>query len=363
MESIFDSQALIGLVTLTFLEIVLGIDNIIFISIFARKLPKAQQDRARKMGLALAMIMRILLLLSLSRIARLTEPLFTVFHVAISGRALILLGGGLFLLAKSTYEIHERLEGETAHAAATGKASFSSVLTQIILLDIVFSLDSVITAVGMANQLWVMVTAVIISVVIMLWASGPISAFVNRHPTVKMLALSFLLLIGFSLMTEGLELHIPKGYIYFAMAFTVFVEMLNLRLRAKAEPVSCATVRSFVKQRVRQAKTLRGCLRSQEVKSLRAERSNLSRNRDCFVVEAVLSGEKKTEHQLGAPQFIYRNSCWKRPRSRNQVSPDQSSTPSLSVTTKVRPLLVIATPSGLSVIQPLVALRSGHVVH
>ncbi len=143
----------------------------------------------------------------------------------------------MFLLAKSTYEIDEKLEGETAHASATGKASFTSVITQIILLDIVFSLDSVITAVGMANQLWVMVTAVIISVVIMLWASGPISAFVNRHPTVKMLALSFLLLIGFSLMAEGLELHIPKGYIYFAMAFTVFVEMLNLRLRAKAEPV------------------------------------------------------------------------------------------------------------------------------
>ena len=183
------------------------------------------------------MITRILLLLSLNWIARLTEPLFAVFHVEISGRALISLGGGLFLLAKSTYEMHERLEGETAHASAKVKASFSSVITQIILLDIVFSLDSVITAVGMANQLGVMITAVIIAVLIMLWASGPINDFANRHPTVKMLALSFLLLIGFSLMAEGLELHIPKAYIYFAMAFSVFVEMLNLRLRARVEPI------------------------------------------------------------------------------------------------------------------------------
>jgi predicted tellurium resistance membrane protein TerC len=237
MEWIVDSQAWIGLITLTFLEIVLGIDNIIFISILASKLPQEQQARARQIGLALAMITRVLLLLSLNWIARLTEPLFTVFHFAISGRSLILLGGGLFLLAKSTYEIHDKLEGETAHASNKVKASFSSIITQIILLDIVFSLDSVITAVGMANQLWVMITAVIVAVVIMLLASGPISDFVNRHPTVKMLALSFLLLIGFSLMAEGLELHIPKGYIYFAMAFTVFVEMLNLRLRAKTEPV------------------------------------------------------------------------------------------------------------------------------
>ena len=237
MEWIADTQAWIGLMTLTFLEIVLGIDNIIFISILASKLPQERQARARQIGLALAMITRILLLLSLNWIARLTEPLFTVFHFAISGRSLILLGGGLFLLAKSTYEIHEKLEGETAHASNKVKASFSSIITQIILLDIVFSLDSVITAVGMANQLWVMITAVVVAVVIMLWASGPISDFVNRHPTVKMLALSFLLLIGFSLMAEGLELHIPKGYIYFAMAFTVFVEMLNLRLRAKTEPV------------------------------------------------------------------------------------------------------------------------------
>ena len=237
MEWIADPQALIALVTLTVLEIVLGIDNIIFISILAGKLPQEQQGRARQVGLALAMITRILLLLSLNWIARLTEPLFTVLHFEISGRALILLGGGLFLMAKSTYEIHERLEGETAHASAKVQASFTSVITQIILLDIVFSLDSVITAVGMANQLWVMITAVIIAVLIMLWASSPISDFVNRHPTVKMLALSFLLLIGFSLMAEGLELHIPKAYIYFAMAFSVFVEMLNLRLRGRAEPV------------------------------------------------------------------------------------------------------------------------------
>ena len=237
MEWIADPQALIALVTLTVLEIVLGIDNIIFISILAGKLPQEQQGRARQVGLALAMITRILLLLSLNWIARLTEPLFALFHFEISGRALILLGGGLFLLAKSTYEIHERLEGETAHASATVQASFTSVITQIILLDMVFSLDSVITAVGMANQLWVMITAVIIAVLIMLWASSPISDFVNRHPTVKMLALSFLLLIGFSLMAEGLELHIPKAYIYFAMAFSVFVEMMNLRLRGRAEPV------------------------------------------------------------------------------------------------------------------------------
>jgi predicted tellurium resistance membrane protein TerC len=233
----FNSEALIALVTLTFLEIVLGIDNIIFISILAGKLPQEQQARARQIGLALAMITRVLLLLSLTWIARLTEPLFTVLGFEISGRALILLGGGLFLLAKSTYEIHEKLEGETGHASDKVAASFASVITQIILLDIVFSLDSVITAVGMANQLWVMITAVVIAVVIMLWASGPISNYVDRHPTIKMLALSFLLLIGFSLMAEGLELHIPKGYIYFAMAFSVLVEMLNLRLRGKAEPV------------------------------------------------------------------------------------------------------------------------------
>lgn len=237
MEWLADSQAWIGLLTLTMLEIVLGIDNIIFISILAGKLPQEQQAKARQLGLALAMITRILLLLSLNWIVHLTQPLFTVFHFPISGRSLILLGGGLFLLAKSTHEIHERLEGETEHASATGKASFQSVLLQIILLDVVFSLDSVITAVGMANQLWVMVTAVIIAVLVMLWAAGPISDFVHRHPTVKMLALSFLLLIGFSLMAEGLELHIPKGYIYFAMAFTVFVEMLNLRQRVRTKPV------------------------------------------------------------------------------------------------------------------------------
>jgi predicted tellurium resistance membrane protein TerC len=233
-----EAQALIALFTLTALEIVLGIDNIVFISILASKLPDEQEPRARQIGLAAALVTRILLLLSLSWVIGLTEPLIEVRGIEISGRSLILLGGGLFLLAKSTFEIHERLEGEEAHGRPVKAVSFSSVIMQIALLDIVFSLDSVITAVGMANQIWVMITAVVIAVAIMLFASGPISEFVNRHPTVKMLALSFLLLIGFSLVVEAFELEIPKGYIYFAMGFSVFVEMLNLRTRAKpAEPV------------------------------------------------------------------------------------------------------------------------------
>jgi predicted tellurium resistance membrane protein TerC len=237
VDWITNPEIWIALVTLTSLEIVLGIDNIIFISILAGKLPQNQQVRARQVGLLLAMLTRIALLFSLTWIARLTEPLFTIFGWHISGRDLILLIGGLFLLGKSTYEIHERLEGEAGHASASVKASFSSVIIQIMLLDIVFSLDSVITAVGMVNELAVMVAAIVIAVLIMLWASGPISSFVDRHPTVKMLALSFLLLIGFSLVVEGLHQHIPKGYIYFAMGFSVFVEMLNLRLRQKVEPV------------------------------------------------------------------------------------------------------------------------------
>jgi predicted tellurium resistance membrane protein TerC len=236
VDWITNPEIWIALVTLTSLEIVLGIDNIIFISILAGKLPQEQQARARQVGLALAMITRIALLFSIAWIARLTEPLFSVWELHISGRDLILAIGGLFLLGKSTYEIHERLEGEEGHASARVKASFTSVIIQIMLLDVVFSLDSVITAVGMVDELAVMITAVVIAVLIMLWASGPISAFVDRHPTVKMLALSFLLLIGFSLVVEGLHQHIPKGYIYFAMGFSVFVEMLNLRLR-KAEPV------------------------------------------------------------------------------------------------------------------------------
>lgn len=237
MDWLTDPQIWIALVTLTSLEIVLGIDNIIFISILASKLPKDQQNKARQVGLGLAMLTRIALLFSLSWIIGLTAPIFTVIGQEISGRDLILLLGGLFLLGKATYEIHERLEGEEGHASAKVAASFTSVIVQILLLDIVFSLDSVITAVGMVEELWVMIAAVVVAVAIMLWAAGPVSDFVNRHPTVKMLALSFLLLIGFSLVVEGLHQHIPKGYIYFAMGFSVFVEMLNLRLRQKSQPV------------------------------------------------------------------------------------------------------------------------------
>jgi predicted tellurium resistance membrane protein TerC len=227
----------IALVTLTVLEIVLGVDNIIFISILSSKLRKADQPRARRLGLALAMIMRILLLLSLTWVMRLTAPLFAVLGQEISGRDLILIVGGLFLLAKSTFEIHEKLEGEEGHASAKVRATFTGVLIQIMLLDIVFSLDSVITAVGMAQQIGVMVAAVVIAVGIMMVSAAPIADFVDHHPTVKMLALSFLLLIGVSLVAEGFDQHIPKGYIYFAMAFSVFVEMINLRVHAKAKPV------------------------------------------------------------------------------------------------------------------------------
>lgn len=245
MEWLSNPDVWVGLLTLTVLEIVLGIDNIIFISILAGKLPPEQQARARQVGLGLALGTRILLLLSLSWLVGLTAPLFELplpflseEGRAISGRDLVLLAGGLFLLGKATFEIHERLEGEE-HASDAGRAvvSFTSVIIQILLLDIVFSLDSVITAVGMVDEVAVMITAVIIAVIIMLFAAGPISDFVNRHPTVKMLALSFLLLIGFSLVAEGLDQHIPKGYIYFAMAFSVLVELLNLRSKRKSEPV------------------------------------------------------------------------------------------------------------------------------
>jgi predicted tellurium resistance membrane protein TerC len=231
------AEILIALATLTFLEIVLGVDNIIFISILSQKLPAEQQPKARRIGLLLAMGTRILLLFSLAWVIKLTAPWFTVLNQEISGRDLILIVGGLFLLAKSTHEIHERLEGEEGHASAKAAATFASVLVQIALLDIVFSLDSVITAVGMVDQLWVMVTAVVISVAVMMLAAEPISAFVHRHPTVKMLALSFLLLIGMSLVAEGFDHHIPKGYVYFAMGFSVFVEAINLRMRKKTEPV------------------------------------------------------------------------------------------------------------------------------
>jgi len=223
----------IALSTLTFLEIVLGVDNIIFISILSGKLPHAQQSRARRLGLLGAMGTRVLLLFSLAWLSRLTAPWFTLIGHEISGRDLILILGGLFLLGKSTYEIHDSLEGEEAHESRKVAASFASVIIQIMLLDIVFSLDSVITAVGMVDEVWVMIAAVVIAVVIMMIAAEPISAFVHRHPTVKMLALSFLLLIGFVLLVEGLHGHIGKGYIYFAMAFSVGVECLNLKLRAR----------------------------------------------------------------------------------------------------------------------------------
>jgi predicted tellurium resistance membrane protein TerC len=237
-ESLADPQIWIALLTLTALEIVLGIDNIIFISILAGKLPADQQDRARIVGLSLAMFMRVGLLFSLSWVIGLTGTLFEVLGQDISGRDLILIGGGLFLLGKSTLEIHGKLEGDEHATGVAPVTSFTSVIVQILLLDIVFSLDSVITAVGMANDLWVMVAAVVIAVGVMLVSSGAISAFVNRHPTVKMLALSFLLLIGMSLVAEGFDVHVPKGYIYFAMAFSVFVELLNLRLRHRqSEPV------------------------------------------------------------------------------------------------------------------------------
>jgi predicted tellurium resistance membrane protein TerC len=229
-----DGSVIVALLTLTVLEIVLGVDNIIFISILAAKLPKEQQAKARNLGLALAMVVRVGLLFSLTWIARLTSDLFTVAGHGISGRDLILLGGGLFLLFKSTAEIHHKLEGEEGSVSSRTAPTFSSVLVQILLLDIVFSLDSVITAVGMVRDIWVMIVAVVIAMGFMIGFAGPISAFVERHPTVKMLALSFLLLIGTALIAEGLDHSIPKGYIYFAMAFSVLVESLNIRLRRKA---------------------------------------------------------------------------------------------------------------------------------
>ena len=231
------AEGWIALATLTILEIVLGIDNIVFISILSGKLRQADRPRARKIGLFLAMFIRIGLLWSITWVIRLTAPLFTVWGNEISGRDLIMLVGGLFLIAKSTHEIHEKLEGEEGETSARVAASFAGVIVQILLLDIIFSLDSVITAVGMAEHLGVMVLAVILAVGVMMLSATAISEFVERHPTVKMLALSFLLLIGVSLIAEGFEQHIPKGYIYFAMGFSVFVEMINLRVRRKATPV------------------------------------------------------------------------------------------------------------------------------
>lgn len=233
MEMFTSPELLIALLTLTVLEIVLGVDNVIFISILSGKLPKDQQRKARRVGLMAAMLMRIALLFSLSWLAQLTAPLFEVMGKGFSGRDLILLGGGLFLLAKATYEIHDKLEGAEGHVSGKVAATFASVITQVMVLDIVFSLDSVITAIGMANHLGVMVTAVVLAVAVMFLAAEPISDFVEVHPTVKILALSFLLLIGFSLVAEGFGQHMSKGYIYFAMGFSVFVEMINIRIKGR----------------------------------------------------------------------------------------------------------------------------------
>jgi len=239
MDWITDPQIWISLLTLTALEIVLGIDNIIFISILSGKLPADQQAKARQTGLMLALITRILLLCSLVWMVKLTAPLFALRGFAVSGRDLILLGGGLFLLVKSTMEIHEKLEGPDGHAAGGGGRAprFSAIIVQILLLDVVFSLDSVITAIGMASHLGVMIAAVVIALLVMLRYAGAVSDFVHRHPTLKMLALSFLLLIGVTLVAEGTHQHVNKGYIYFAMAFSFAVEMLNLKLRGKSAPL------------------------------------------------------------------------------------------------------------------------------
>lgn len=241
MELLADPNVWIAFLTLTVLELVLGIDNVIFISILSGKLPPEQRARARYIGLGLAFVMRVILLLSLSWVIGLVEPLFTVWGQSISGKDLVLLVGGLFLIAKSTHEIHNSLEGEEGTAVKKGYSSFAGVIAQIVALDIVFSLDSVITAVGMIsdqygpNGIWIMIAAVVISIIAMMAFAGPIGDFVHRHPTVKMLALAFLLLIGVMLVAEGFHQKIPKGYIYFAMAFSVLVEFLNMRLRKKSK--------------------------------------------------------------------------------------------------------------------------------
>ncbi len=235
MEWLSDPQAWIALATLTALEIVLGVDNVVFISILAGKLPAERRRRARQIGLGLAMFIRILLLISIAWVVGLTATLFTVAGEEISGRDIILFVGGLFLLAKSTHEMHGQLEGSEGHASVKVTATFTAVIIQILLLDIIFSLDSVITAVGMADEIGVMITAVVIAVGFMFVFAEAVSGFVEKHPTVKMLALSFLLLIGMSLVAESFDLHIPKGYIYFAMAFSLFVEVLNIRLRKRGQ--------------------------------------------------------------------------------------------------------------------------------
>lgn len=234
-----DPSVWVAFATLTVLELVLGIDNVIFISILSGKLPPEQQAKARYIGLTMALVMRVILLFSLSWVMTLTTPLFTlpVVNHAVSGRDLILIIGGLFLIAKSTHEIHGSLEGEEGHASKKVYASFTSVIIQITVLDIVFSLDSVITAIGMVDRVPIMIAAVVVSIIAMMLFAGSIGAFVQKHPTVKMLALAFLLLIGVTLLAEGFHQKIPKGYIYFAMAFSVMVEILNMRLRRKTEPV------------------------------------------------------------------------------------------------------------------------------
>lgn len=237
MEWLADPQLWIAFFTLTVLELVLGIDNVIFISILSGKLPADQQPRARFIGLTLALLMRVALLFSLTWVMGLVEPLFTVLGQEVSGRDLILFTGGLFLIGKSTHEIHGSLEGEEGEKSRRVYGGFTGVIIQIMLLDIVFSLDSVITAVGMVSNLWIMIAAVVVSIIAMMLFAGSIGAFVQRHPTIKMLALAFLLLIGVTLIAEGLRQHISKGYIYFAMAFSVFVELLNIRLRKRAAPV------------------------------------------------------------------------------------------------------------------------------
>ncbi|MFP4094754.1 MAG: TerC family protein [Cyclobacteriaceae bacterium] len=239
MEIFLQAENWIALLTLTFLEIVLGIDNIIFISIVTNKLPVAQQAKARNIGLILALVFRIALLLGITWIIGFTEPVFSVFELDISGRDLILMAGGLFLLAKSTSEIHHKVEGEElAKQGGTGPtASFAKIITQIVLLDMVFSFDSILTAVGLTQQVTIMIIAVIISIVVMIAFAGKISAFINKHPTLQILALSFLILIGFMLVVEGFHVHVPKGYIYFAVAFSLLVEILNIRLRKKSQPV------------------------------------------------------------------------------------------------------------------------------
>ena len=244
MEFLTDPQVWLAFITLTAMEIVLGIDNIIFLAILVGRLPKAQQKKARYIGLSLAMVTRILLLLSLTWLMRLNTPLFDVFGNEISGRDIVLIVGGLFLLFKSTMEIHSSLEGAEHEAKTGGAASFIGVVSQIAVIDIIFSLDSVITAVGLAQHVEVMVAAIVIAVIVMMLSAGAISEFVDRHPTIKMLALSFLILIGVALIADGLELHIPKGYIYFAMAFSVMVEILNLRLRKKRAPLQLHKVMS-----------------------------------------------------------------------------------------------------------------------